>query len=344
MGVLMVRRATVALAVGLAALSLAPVVGTSAQTTGGVRAESEGWWNVGASTPATLPPSPLGPLPSAPAPDVPEGSVPVAARLGQPARVGAIGIVVDAAKGSKVNKVVLHLKEADAAGQQGTGGAVRACPITSFLVPESNGKSENLPQEDCNVAHADGVRAADGSWTFDLTAIAAVWLDPFGTVEPNGIRLDPVGDPPATFQVAFTGHEDATIEADIAAGAPVADPFAIGGAVGGSFGGGSIDAGGTDFAPPAAEVPAVGTPTTPTPAAPSGRRTETAAPAAASRAGDTLGNWPFAVLLFALAAVGLALLTGWTLGPAGRRRPDLARRQGGVSRALAGRPTPSNHA
>lgn len=342
----MVRRAALALAVGFAALSLAPVAGTSAQTSGGVRAESEGWWNVGASTPATLPPSPLGPLPSAPAPDVPEGSVPVAARLGQPSRVGAIGIVVDAPKGSKVNKVVLHLKEADAAGQQGTGAAVRACPITSFLVPESNGKSENLPQEDCNVAHADGVRATDGSWTFDLTAIAAAWVDPFGTVEANGIRLDPVGDPPATFQVAFTGQDDATIESDIAAGAPVADPFAIGGgaAAGGSFGDGSIDTGSSEFAPPAAEVPAVESPTTATPAAPSGVRTETAAPAAASRAGDTLGNWPFAVVLLALAAVCLALLTGWTLGPAGRRRPDLARRQGGVSRALAGRLTSSNHA
>jgi hypothetical protein len=341
MGVLVVGRAAVALALALAAFSLAPMAGTLAQSPNGVRADAEGWWNSGPSTPATLPPSALGPLPSPPAPDVPDGSVPVSARLGQAARVGAIGIVVDAPKGSQVNKLVLHLKEAGASGQQGAGAAVRACPITSFLVPESNGKSENLPQEDCNVAHADGVRAADGSWTFDLTAVAAAWLDPFGTVEPNGIRLDPVGDPPATFQVAFTGYEDATIDADIAAGAPAADPFATGGVLGGSFGSGSGGSASNGFAPAPADVPTVGTPPTTAPAVAKPRR---ATPVAASRAGDTLGNWTFAVVLLAVAALALALLTGWSLGPAGRRAPNLARRQGGVSRALAGRLAPSKHA
>ncbi|MCU1376424.1 MAG: hypothetical protein JWO68_3710 [Actinomycetia bacterium] len=335
----MVRRAVVALALGLAALALVPMTGTLAQSAGGVRADAEGWWNVGASTPATLPPSPIGALPSAPAPDVPDGSVPVATRLGQAARVGAIGFVVDAPKGSTVAKVVLHLKEAAAAGQEGTGAAVRACPISSFLVPESNGSPDNVPQENCDVAHADGVRAADGTWTFDLTAIAAAWLDPFGTIEPNGIRLDPVGDPPATFQVAFTGYEDATIDADITAGAATTDPFATGGS-GGGFGGST---GGTDFAPPAVDVPTVDTPTTTAPA-PAGGKTQTAAPAGASRAGDTLGNWPVAVVLLAVAALALALLMGWSLGPAGRHRPDLARRQGGVGRALASRLAPSKHA
>jgi hypothetical protein len=330
-----------ALGVGLVALALVPVATTYAQTAGGVHADSEGWWNTGPSTPVTLPPSPLGTLPQAPAPDVPDGTVPVAMRLGQAARVGAIGIVVDAEKGSKVAKVVLTLKEAPGAGQQGTDAKVRACPITDFLQPEANGPAENVPNEDCDVAHADGVRADDGTWTFDLTAIATAWLDPFGTVEPNGIRLDPVGDPPATFQVAFTGFEDAAIDADITPGAPAADPFATGGAGAGSFDSGSFSSGsGTDFAAPPAEAPAVATPTT---AAPTGA---TAAPPAkatkASRAGDTLGNWPAAVLLLLVAAVALALATAWSLGPAGRRRDELVRRQGGVSRALAGRLAPSN--
>src|SRR3954452_1660105 len=233
MGVVVVRRAIVALTVGLAALALVPMTATWGQSDGGVHADAEGWWSTATlPVPVTLPPSPLGPLPTAPAPDVPDGSVPVAMRLGQPARIGAIGIVVDAQRGAKVNKLVMTLKEADATGQQGTGAKVRACPITDFLVPETNGDAQNVPAEDCDVAHADGVRNPDGTWTFDLTAIASAWFDPFGTIEPNGIRLDPVGDPPATFQVAFTGFEDATFQADIVAGAPAADPFATGGGAG----------------------------------------------------------------------------------------------------------------
>jgi hypothetical protein len=352
MGVVVVRRAAVAVAFGLAALALVPMAASSAQSAGGVRSDSEGWWNTGPATPVTLPPSPLGPLPQAPALDVPDGAVPVAMRVGQAVRVGALGVVLDAAKGSHVNKLVLHLKEADATGQQGTGAKVRACPVTSFLQPEANGSPENLPEEDCTVAHADGVRAADGTWTFDLTAIATAWLDPFGTVEPNGLRLDPVGDPPATFQVAFTGFEDATFESDIAAGEPAADPFATGGGVaaGGSLGGGSFDTGTisggtTDFAAPAA--PAADVPAVPAAAAPTttvAAKPQAAAPVATSRAGDTFGNLPLAALLLLVAAVALALATAWTLGPAGRRRPELARRQGGVSRALTGRLAPSNRA
>jgi hypothetical protein len=351
MGVVVVRRAVVAVAVGLGALALAPVAGTSAQVASGVHADSEGWWNTGPATPVTLPASPLGPLPQPPAPDLPDGAVPVAMRVGQAVRVGALGVVVDAAKGSHVNKLVLHLKEAAAAGQQGASAKVRACPVTSFLAPESNGSPENLPEENCDVAHADGVRAADGTWTFDLTAIAAAWLDPFGTVEPNGLRLDPVGDPPATFQVSFTGYEDATFETDIVAGAPAADPFATGGATGaGALGGGSLDsgslsAGTTDFPAPSLDAPAVAAPAVPAaPTTPVAAKPQVAAPVAASRAGDTVGNWPLAVLLLLVAAVALALATAWTLGPAGRRRPELARRQGGVSRALAGRLAPSNRA
>lgn len=329
--------------VALGALALAPVAATLAQTgANGVRSDSEGWWNVGPATPVTLPPSPLGPLPAAPAPDVPDGSVPVAMRLGQPARVGAIGIVLDAQKGAKVNKLVLTLKEAEATGQQGTGAKVRACPVTSFLVPESNGAPDNVPEENCDVAHADGVRNPDGTWTFDLTAIASAWFDPFGQVEPNGIRLDPVGDPPATFQVAFTGMEDATFDADIAPGGPAADPFATGGTAGGSFDSGSLGGGTSDFTAPSVEAPPVAAPSTP--AAGAKPPTPRAAPVADSRAGDTFGNWPVAVVLLVAAALALALLTGWSLGPAGRRRPDLARRQGGVSRALASRLAPSNRA
>lgn len=343
------------MAVVLAALAVAPVTGSTAQTSGGASVQSQGWWNAGAQpldAPRATPLGGVAPPVTLPTPDVPEGSVPVAMRVGQPSRIGAIGIVLDAPKGSVANSVVLRLKEA-AAGQQGSSPAVRACPITTFLVPEQGGPSANIPEADCDAASADGERADDGTWTFDLTSIAAVWLDPNGVIQASGVRLDPVGEPPATFQVAFTGIADAVLDADVTPGSDAAgDAFSTGGSFdsgsssgggsfdsGSSFGGGSVDSsfggGSSDFAAPSAEVPEV-----PTAAA---APTATSAPsrtlpvANASRAGKTFGNWPLSVVLLLAAALALALAMGVTLGPAGRERPDLGRRQGGVSRALGSR-------
>lgn len=329
----------------LAALAVLPVPGSDAQTTGSASVSSEGWWNATPTVFEELPATPLGalPVPSTPAPDVPEGSVPVAMRGGEPSRVGAIGITVDAPAGSQVGRFVLTLKEAPNPGaQQGTGAAVRACPITSFLVPETNGPANEMPEADCEVASADGQRAEDGTWTFDLAPIASVWLDEAGTVQPNGVRLDPVGEPPASFQVAFTGVEDAVLDVDITPGAPSADPFATTGSLssggaGGSFDTSTFDTGGVDVASPSATVPTSGGTTgSEAEQAPAGR---TLPVAASGRVGDTLGNWGPTVVLLAAAAVLLALAMGLNLGPMGRQRPDLGRRQGGVSRALARRLT-----
>jgi hypothetical protein len=302
-----------------------------------ISATSEGWWNATA-----LPDNPLrGTVPAVkvPSPDIPEGLIPVSTRVGQPARVGAIGITFDAPRGTTtVRSLVMHLKESDAGGvQQGTGAAVRACPITSFLVPETNGDAANLPAEDCDVAHADGKRNDDGTWTFDLTSMAAAWVDPFGTITPNGVRLDPVGDAPATFQVVFTGMEDATFDADLGRATAPADPFASGPAAG-AFGSGG--AGG--FSTPTIAVPSVTAPAArPAPTKPG--RSITAAPAALSRrAGDTFGNLSLGLLLVLVAGLLLAGFTSWTLGPGGQDRDAAIRRQGGVSRALALRQPPSN--
>src|SRR5205814_1341016 len=50
-----------------------------------------------------------------------------------------------------------------------------------------------------------GVRNADGSWTFDITAIASQWAS--GSLANNGIALRPdPGATGATFQVVWSGN------------------------------------------------------------------------------------------------------------------------------------------
>ena len=340
---MVIRRVVGVVALGAFALALVPVPGTGAQTPAAT-VDSEGWWNAAPAeapeTPVPLPPVGVAPVPQTPTPDVPEGAIAVGARVGRPARVAALGLVLDAERGATVTSFQLRLKEAEGSfAQQGSEAAVRACPVTSFLVPEQGGPPTNIPDADCEIASADGVRAEDGTWTFDLTSIASAWLDPFGSVQANGIRLDPVGEPPATFQVAFTGMEDAAITADITAAADAGDPFASGG--------GSFDtpvAGGTDFSAPVSDLPVVETPVEDTAGADAQEQAAPATPAGVSRAGTTFGNMPGAVVLLALGALLLAVAMSLVLGPTGRHRPDLARRQGGVSRALGSRPAPSARA
>jgi len=337
------RRVVVALAVGLGALTLAPVAATWADTgsSGSVQAISQGWWSElsGAATPPGSPLQGLVPNQPEPAPDVPDGVVPVAMRFGQVDRVGAIGITVDAPQGSTVNKLILHLKEATQTGvQQGTGAAVRACPITDFLQPENDGEPANIPNEDCT-AHADGVRGDDGTWTFDLTGIANAWMS--GTISVKGIRLDPVGSVPGTFQVGFTGYKDATFESDIVPGAGAGggnDAFATPDSSGAFASTGSLDTStGESFSTPSSPAPVVASP--PTTAATN--RTRTAVPAAAHKAaGHTFGDSVLATVLIVVGLAALALAAAWTLGAGGRTGDELVRRQGGVSRALGSRTAP----
>jgi hypothetical protein len=331
-----------ALAVGGVGLTVLPMPAAFAASSSSVTPDSQGWWN---TTGSGLPANPLrgtAPVVKVPSPDVPEGLLPVSTRVGQPARIAAIGITFDAPRGTTtVNSLVMHLKESDAGGvQQGSGAAVRACPITSFLVPETNGEASNIPSEDCDTAHADGKRADDGSWTFDLTSIASAWVDPFGTIPPNGVRLDPVGDAPATFQVVFTGFEDATFDVDVSEGAATSDPFASGDTSSGSTSAGSSSRDGS-FSAPSATLPDVSAaPRTP---AANPRRSATASPIAASRhAGETFGNFPFGALLVLAGGLLLAILTSISIGAGGAARPEVVRRQGGVSRALSSRQPPSN--
>jgi hypothetical protein len=331
-----------ALAAGVAALVIGPVgvALAASDSSGRVATVSQGWWNQ-TPVPLAVPDNPvtgLAPVPAAPTPDVPEGVLPVTMRLGEVSRVAALGMTFDAPAGTQVNRLVLRLAEAEGAlAQQGSGAAVRACPITDFLVAEENGEAANTPAADCDLAQASGERADDGTWTFDLTTIGQAWASGAATV--NGILLEPVGEPPATFQVGFAGYDDATIEADLVAGQGGSDPF--GDLTAGStddFGAGFVSDVGGGFTDPG---PTSGAASVAPPAAATPRRT---VPIAASEPGSSFIGSAAANLLVLLGLVILGLATMLQLGSpddpgavatATRRvsRPVGARARMGVRRA-----------
>lgn len=325
-------------------LAILPIASSAAQSTGSVTADKEGWWNrARGATPAGG-----GGVPALPE-TVPKGAIGIAATGGQANKIAALGIVVDAARGSSVSAFTLTLKEAEGPGaqQNSADATIIACPITDFFAGAENGAFQDVPAADCDAAQAEGTRNDDGTWTFDLLPIANVWLDPFGTINPNGIRFDPTGT--GTFQVSFTGMEDATFDVAITAAEVDSDPYDAstttipGGFTGGSSSSSGGPSGGSDFAtspPPAVEVPAeaTGTSTAPTTAAPASEDAAAAGPAE-SRAGDTTGNLPGGTVGVVAFAIALALLLAWHLGPAGRTTNTRSQRSGGVSRALAARAT-----
>lgn len=353
----------------LAIVIAVPSVPSAAQSEAGpVTSDKEGWWNrlAGVEEEEPAPANPLGASPAPPPPSsVPEGAIAVGAVLGEPDKVAAVGVVLPVEQGGTVARLVMTLGLVeDEAAQGGTpeSGAIRACAVTGFWVPEENGKFQNRPEADCEIASAPGTRNEDGSWTFDLTAIASLWVDPAATIFPNGVLLEPVVEPPESFQVSFAGGPDG-IAFDFAGepGDDADDPFGLGGGGGGfdgggfgdsgngggSFGGGasggssggSFDAGSPpaftapDTPPPVVEAPDAGTAAPPTNTGGGG-----VAPAApvGTQIGNTLGNFPAGAWVVLLLGLALAFLAALTLGPAGAAEAA-PRRAGGVSRVLSQR-------
>jgi hypothetical protein len=333
------RRRWLAWAGALLALAVVPVPVTSAAGAADtVRASVDrvGWWSQtqGAGDPVTGP-TPLGGLvPALPqSPFVPEDALPVAASLGEPQTEVAVGIVLEGAEpGATVRKLTMRLGLAEGSGaqQNDASAAIVACPITAFWGEADNGKWIDRPEADCETASAPGTRADDGSWTFDLTAIAALWLDSFASIPVNGIALLEAVDPPSTFQVAFSGAPaDIVLAADISPAPPAADPFAVPS----SGAAASFAPPSTGFDAPVTPLPEVAAPT------PVEQPRSTPAPTPAvelgsTRVGDLLGNLPLGLLLLVpLGLVGAALM-GRAVG-GGRSAAGTGRRRAGVSRALA---------
>lgn len=336
----MLRR--VGVAVGLTACAAVavslPSAGAAAQTGGDtVTADSDGWWSqtdVGVATPdgAITPPLPRSPL-------IPAGSLPVSATLGQPQTDAAIGITVP--EGMQATKLVMTLALVDANGAESnpSQAKLQACPITSFWGGTDGGKWADRPEADCTKAAAEGSRNEDGSWTFDLTPIAALWSDEFEAVGQNGVLITESAGPPATFQIAFAGAPDGvTFDAELTEESSGAGAFDVPVASGGSLsGGGSFDTSPSfDASPlPAPLVGGSGAPVS-TPTATPPRQGAVSQLAADRAGGDLTGGLPPGLLLLVPLALVLAVLASRSLSPVAPRA-ERVRRQGGISRVLAAR-------
>jgi hypothetical protein len=308
----------------------------------GATVDKVGWWhskNVATSTPAanvTVPPPP----------GVPAGTLAVGAVNGEPDRITAIGILPEATTGDTITSFTLSIKEAGppAAGFNGTAAKIVACPITEFWVGGENGTWDTRPKYDCGLAKAAGTRAADGTWTFDLLAVGQAWVNPAGTLAPDGVVLVEEVASPDGFQTVFAtsgvGALVVTLQFEHGAGSTNDGFFADDPALTGDSSG-SFDSGSSGFDVPAigsSYIPVGGLPS-PEVASPSaGATPQDAAPVAPSTIAyhpNVFGNMPGGVALVVPAFLVLLGLVAYSLGPAGE--PMAATRQRGVSRALAAR-------
>jgi len=336
-------------------------------------ATQDGWWNRLQGPQEGEPDNPLRAVaPAIPKPpNVPADAIAAGATAGQVDKVAAVGIDVSLADGATLDGLVLRLKESDANGANiGADKAkVLACPATGPWGPGQNGSWRDRPPADCSLGSAEGVRAADGTWTFDLAALGRLWADPFAPTPADGVVLsvDPATSP-SSVQVSWLNVDSGNIAVELAAtpgvpapadSGPVASdavPATPAAAAAGSeldsvsrafpVTGGSTAAGSLAYSSgPAAVETAAATPDLSATAAPPespGEATLTAAPAGpgpvlqARPAVDFWEHVPAPTALLLPVALGLAFLVSVTLGPAGRPGA-VFRREGGLSRALARR-------
>jgi len=313
-----------------------------------VAADRDGWWNRASGGTAVA--SPAAPLP------VPANGLAVAASNGEPEKAAAVGVRLDVDR-SVFQRLILYLAEAE--GGLSTVGtqvaAIKACPIEGDWAPVKGGPWPPPPAGETGCAK--GSRAAEGVWSFDLSTIAVRWLD--GSLAQNGVLLVEDVAPPASFQVTWGDRStgDVSFGLDVAvqeessappappAGepAPAGETDAPPPATGGSsdfastptsfqlHDGGAFDPG----APVEPQEPALPEPGSPGPP-PVASGPRPAAPSAGTQSISLTDNLPAGTPLLGPLALVVAGLAAYSLGPAGRP-PAMARREGGVSRALARR-------
>lgn len=314
----------------------------------GATVDKVGWWhenNVATSTPVTNVTVP-------PPPGVPAGTLAVGASNGEPDRLTAIGIQPDAATGDSITDFTLSIKEAGppASGVNASGAGIIACPITAFWVGTENGTWDTRPSFDCELAQAEGVRTDDGTWSFDLLSIGQAWVDPNGTIAPDGVVLVEAVDTPTSFQTVFATSGDGALVVALSyesrGSQTTVDDF------GADLGPdetafdspdlGSFDGGSSSFDTPAIGSGGIALGDVPAPGAPGSTATdgttspdEPKRPSVIAHTGpNVLGNMPGGVALAIPAFLVLLGLLAYSLGPAGE--PLATAHQRGVGRALSG--------
>lgn len=345
------------------AVALAP--GSEAAT---ASATQDGWWSrYQGPTEAEPEGNPLRPvLPTAPPPPtVPEDALAVAAAHGEPVVVSAVGLRVAVPEGGTVESLTLTLTEVEDGTVAAAGAKVLACPATTPWGPAKNADWRDRPEADCSLARAEGAREDDGTWVFDLTTLAHGWADPIDPLAQYGVVLvlDPETSP--TAQVAWQDLASSGVAVELVATVvPKATPPAS--AEGPTPAAAEPPGPSVDTTPPPEPAPPpdsrsrasdplafpTGQPTfgqppvtADSPAEPATTPGVVAAPRSRARPTGTqearpaVGFWdglPPATLLAVPVALGLALLVGLALGPAGRPSPSWPR-AGGLTRALTRR-------
>ena len=334
-----------------------------------------GWWNrlqgPVEGEPAGNPVRPL--IPALPAPPtVPDDSIAAGASGGQPDKVAAVGIEVAVPAGGHVDALTLRLTESTASGANTNAatapGGIRvlACPATVPWGGNKNSSWTDRPQSDCGLGQADGKRADDGTWTFDLTALGNLWTKPASPLTQNGVVLsvDPAASP-GPVQVSWLDVDSGKVGVDLLAGgaaqpteppappegpvfaaspppeaaAPAtADALASGGPLEPALADAlAFPTGEPAYVPVSSPAAGSDTASSATPASSATVALSPARPAGRTlQARPAVGLWdevsaPSALLV--PVALGLALLVGLVLGPTGRPLP-VWKRAGGVSRAL----------
>ena len=176
-------------------MSLFPAV-APAQTSATVQVTGGSWYwmeQVGTvEPPAGTPAPPVAPPGALPTPDVPAGDFPVSVVGGRPDKESFLQLDTSSIpQGSAVSSLVLTLHEDSAGGNVSASSAtIEARAVTGYMAGGAQGAPwANRPSYDTTGPAAPGKRAPDGTWTFELGPIAALWAS--GQLQNSGLAVVP---------------------------------------------------------------------------------------------------------------------------------------------------------
>ena len=196
--------ASAVLALLIVTLTTAAGSGVRPGSAEGAELVKTGWW--WAANETALDETVVAPPQSSP-PNVPKGALPVSAVGGDPEKFTALEFSLDAEEGDFVESGVLVLKENAEPGATANveNAVVLACPVTEgFWADGASAAWKARPAYDCDLAKARGERDGKGVWTFDVTAIASLWVAE-GHKGSTAVALVEGVEAPMSFQVAFDG-------------------------------------------------------------------------------------------------------------------------------------------